>query len=294
MNIIKVSGLRKKFQLSVGKGEVEVLKGLDFEVESGKITGFLGANGAGKTTTMKCLLGLIQPTKGEFSFFGEEGLSVDNRHRLGFLPERPYFYEYLTGREFLRFYAELTWTSQLGNISKAIEEKLEMVDLVRAGDTQLRSYSKGMLQRIGFAQAIIHQPELIILDEPMAGLDPDGRSKLGALIRDVAASGTSIFFSSHLLHDVENMCQNLVIMKEGHVAFQGSTDSFLQDLESGFEVKYRLNNNIVVKTCGSQEELQKLVQDAIAQKGEIVSVLSKRPSLEEAFVKLSFGGGHSE
>ena len=290
MHIISVSNLRKTFKLSLGKGEVEVLKGLNFAVESGRITGFLGANGAGKTTTMKCLLGLIEPTEGEYKFFGEEGLSVENRRRIGFLPERPYFYEYLTGREFLRFYAELAWNDRLGNINSAIEEKLEMVDLLRAGDTPLRSYSKGMLQRVGFAQAIIHEPELIILDEPMAGLDPDGRSKLAGLIREVAKTGTSIFFSSHLLHDVELLCQDLVIMKEGQIAFTGSTDSFLQGLESGFEIKYRKNDEIVSLTCATQEEVQKKIQDAISSNSEIVSVLSKRPSLEEAFVKLSFGG----
>lgn len=294
MDIISVHNLKKSFTLPqtlpipFREKQIEILKGLNFQVEQGKVTGFLGANGAGKTTTLKCLFNLIQPTFGSYSFFNQGPLTIDTRKRIGFLPERPYFYECLTGQEFLRFYGKLSWNSKLGNLSKAIDHVLKQVNLEHAKKLPLRSYSKGMLQRIGFAQAIIHKPDLIVLDEPMAGLDPDGRAMIRNLIKSVAKKQT-VFFSSHLLHDVENSCENLVILNRGEVAYQGSMESLLKNLESGYEIQVKpakKDNQIKFLTADSQKNLHDILQSQLKDKVEILSVSPKRASLEDAFLKL--------
>lgn len=289
--IISVSNLTKSFPLALSlpfrKKEVQVLKGLNFKVQQGKITGFLGANGVGKTTTLKCLFGLIQATSGSYSFFGQGPLTIKTRQKIGFLPERPYFYEYLTGFEFLRFYGQLSWVSKKGNLNKAIYEILKQVNLEQAKDISLRAYSKGMLQRIGFAQAILHQPELIILDEPMAGLDPDGRAMIRDLIRSASKTST-VFFSSHLLHDVENLCENLVILNQGKVAYEGSLEALLKDLGSGYELQIKPLRKDKIETLKAkdQEHLQSLIATEIKNKSEILSVAPQTMSLEDAFLKL--------
>ena len=292
VEIISVKNLKKSFHLSdissSFRKPIEVLKGITFQVEEGKVTGFLGANGVGKTTTLKCLFNLIKPTSGSYSFFDQGPLTIQTRQKIGFLPERPYFYEFLTGEEFLKFYATFNWNSKLGNLNKAINHVLKQVNLERARKTPLKSYSKGMLQRIGFAQAIIHKPELIVLDEPMAGLDPDGRAIIRNLIKDVAQTKT-VFFSSHLLHDVENLCENLVILNKGVVAYQGSMHDLLKDLESGYEIQIKpakKDNKIESLTVNSQEELHHILQSQLKDKADILSVSSKKMSLEDAFLKL--------
>ena len=289
MKSIVVENLRKSFPLALSlpfrKKEVEILKGLNFQVEQGKITGFLGANGVGKTTTLKCLFGLIQPTSGSYSFFDQGPLTLKTRKKIGFLPERPYFYEYLTGWEFLKFYGQLSWTSQLGSLNKAIDRILKQVDLEHAKNISLRAYSKGMLQRIGFAQAILHQPELIVLDEPMAGLDPDGRAMIRDLIRSASQKST-VFFSSHLLHDVENLCEDLVILDQGDVAYQGTLDSLLKSLGSSYELQVQKEGKVTILTADHQEELHILIQKALKDKSDILAVSHKTMSLEDAFLKL--------
>ncbi len=294
MKIISVTNLKKSFPLpyflprALREKKIEVLKGLNFHVEKGKVTGFLGANGVGKTTTLKCLFDLIQPTSGSYSFFGQGPLTIENRKKIGFLPERPYFYEYLTGREFLKFYGKLSWNNKLGHLNQAIDHILKQVNLEHAQNISLRSYSKGMLQRIGFAQAILHQPQLIVLDEPMAGLDPDGRAMIRNLIKS-AAKNKTVFFSSHLLHDVENLCENLVILNKGLVAYQGSMENLLKNLGSGYEVQVKpANKDSKIETLAvkSQKDLHHLLQTQLKAKADILYVTPKKVSLEEAFLKL--------
>ena len=178
MEVFSVKGLKKSFQKNFYSPKQLVLKGFDFSIKAGAITGFLGANGAGKTTTMKCMLGLVFPDEAEFNYFGEPTLTSATKKKLGFLPERPYFYQYLTGHEFLVFYGSLT-----GGITKKVlksraDDLLKKMGLWQARDKALRDYSKGMLQKVGLAQALIHEPELVVLDEPMSGLDPDGRKAM--------------------------------------------------------------------------------------------------------------------
>ena len=287
MSVLKVENLRKSYRSGFWLKETEVLKGVSFTIESGGITGFLGGNGAGKTTTMKCILGLCFPTSGEISFFGDEKLSVPVKARIGFLPEQPYFYNYLTGREFLVFYGQLSTSLSKKDLLFKADEILKRVDLFHAKDRRLRGYSKGMLQKIGLAQALIHDPELVILDEPMSGLDPDGRLAMTELIRDVAKQGRAVFFSSHLLHDAQKLCTNLVILANGEVVYQGGTDGFLSRVSSGFEVTYDENDQIKVKHLENEEGVQKFLGELVSSGKSVIEVRSVRQSLEDAFIDVA-------
>lgn len=291
-DVIKVSQLEKSFKKpGLSRAKVRILKGLNFSVPRGKITGFLGANGSGKTTTLKCLLGLAFPDAGEVRYFGEPGLTEEVKGRIGFLPERPYFYEYLTGEEFLRFYGQLSKKFPRHELDQRIDQLLARVGLQGAKKKALRSYSKGMLQRIGIAQALIHDPEFVILDEPMTGLDPDGRWEVTRIIEETAAKGTSIFFSSHLLNDAEKICDHLVVLKEGNVLFYGPTSEFVVQVESQFTVFFQspaVQNGVQQRTV-TQERLQKTIDELRSSKFDVLEIRKSQVSLEEAFLRAAFG-----
>ena len=287
--LLKISGLRKTYRKGFAAKPVEALKGVSFEIPPGTITGFLGANGAGKTTTIKCLLGLAIPDDGEIRFFGRPGLSLEDKARIGFLPERPYFYEYLSGREFLKFYGELGSRLSASDLRDRIDRLLKRVGLEKAGDRPLRSYSKGMLQRIGIAQALVHEPEFIILDEPMTGLDPDGRYEVREIIRETARAGTAVFFSSHLLPDAEQLCERLVILRQGELAFHGPIRDLLGNMESGFQLVSAKNGKSETELCSSSAELQALIDKRRAESRAILEVRPNRLTLEDAFARIGLG-----
>lgn len=284
--LLTVQGLRKSFRRGLLSKPVDALKGVSFEIPPGTITGFLGANGAGKTTTIKCLLGLAIPDHGEIRFFGQNELGPEVKSRIGFLPERPYFYEYLTGREFLRFYGQLGSKFSSAELSRRIDYLIDKVGLKHAADRPLRGYSKGMLQRIGIAQALVHDPEFIILDEPMTGLDPDGRYEVSEIIRETAKAGTSVFFSSHLLPDAERLCDRLVILKKGELVYQGPTMEFLGKTGSGYQLVTAKDGNVQTEACSSLEELNRRIDEKRAQRVTILEVRPNRLTLEEAFVRI--------
>jgi ABC-2 type transport system ATP-binding protein len=267
-----------------------VLKGLSFSVESGTVTGFLGANGAGKTTTMRCILGLDYHDSGEVKFFGAT-LDQQARRRIGFLPERPYFYEHLTGREFLEFYAKLTSTWKRTVLRDRIDELLTRVDLMFAKDRPLRNYSKGMLQKVGLAQALIHNPEFVILDEPMSGLDPDGRLALAEIITETAKRGTAVFFSSHLLHDMERLCERLVVIKDGLNIYEGTTEALLDRSGAEIEISFLSNGQRTTRRVPGQEQLQPALKELVNGGASILEVRRLRASLEEIFVAMALKGG---
>lgn len=289
MNLLQVRDLKKSYKRGFIPRKNEVLKGVSFSVPAGTITGFLGGNGAGKTTTMRCMLGLDYPDSGTAEFFGAP-LSAASKRRLGFLPERPYFYEHLTGVEFLKFYAHLTSSWKKSVLEDRIASLLNRVDLTHAKDRPLRSYSKGMLQKIGVAQALIHDPELIILDEPMSGLDPDGRLALSEIILETAAKGTAIFFSSHLLHDMERLCQRLVVLKEGVCIYEGQTDALLEKGGTEFEVIFVGNGKKESLTAKDNNELQTVIANVMKSGGAVWEVRRVRASLEDIFVKMALRG----
>lgn len=234
MNIIEVKDLVKKLPTGF-IGKTEVLHNVSFNVPKGVACGFVGNNGAGKTTTLKCLLEFLSPDSGEVLFFGQK-LTVENRIRLGYLPERPYLYEFLTAWEFLRFHWNLTFPSAKG-FEKQAESVLKLVGLYENRNKVMRKFSKGMLQRAGLAQALIHNPDLMILDEPMSGLDPDGRYLVKSILRELKSQGKTLFFSSHLLEDVDELCEYVVIIHHGHILYHGALADFrkqYKNLEEAF------------------------------------------------------------
>lgn len=210
MKILEVQNIKKTLAKKV------VLHDVNFSVKKGDIYGFLGPNGAGKTTTMKCILGLIKSEEGNISVFWEDGLTLDAKKRIGFMPENTYLYKYLTGREFLKFNASFFGLSG-EKCQTRIDEVLHEVWLYEAGNSYLKNYSKWMLQRVWLAQSIINKPELLFLDEPMSGLDPIGRKMVKDLLVRLRDTGTTIFFNTHILADVESICDRISIINKGHI-----------------------------------------------------------------------------
>ncbi|MCX7977616.1 MAG: ABC transporter ATP-binding protein [Bdellovibrionaceae bacterium] len=235
-SVLEVNGLCKTFPGGLFGRDNPVLKNVSFSLPVGKTSGFVGANGHGKTTTIKCIFDFISPDAGTVRLFGQE-MTPKVRKKVGFLPERPYYYEFLTAREFLYFHWRLGGGGDRESFMKRSDELLGKVDLQHAADRKLRGFSKGMLQRIGIAQAILLEPELVILDEPMSGLDPDGRLMVKDILQEEKKRGTSIFFSSHLLHDMDELCDHLVVISYGAIRFSGPTEEFRSnwpDLEAAF------------------------------------------------------------
>ena len=202
-----------------------VLKSISLNIEKGEVFGFLGPNGAGKTTTIKVITGLLRPDSGQVSIFGKEVNSLEAKKKIGFLPEAPYFYEHLTGYEFLKIHALL---HDVRDYEPRVTGLLRRVGLESARDLHLRKYSRGMLQRIGIAQALIGSPELLILDEPLTGLDPVGRKEMKDLILEEKVKGTTIFFSSHILPDAEAVCDRIGIIIEGEIKKVGALSELLR------------------------------------------------------------------
>ncbi len=288
--VVEVEGLAKSYRSPMTRKKVEALSDVNFSIHSGVITGFLGANGAGKTTTIKCLLELAFADAGKVHFFGKLGLSNEAKSKIGFLPERPYFYDYLTGREFLKFYGQISGRIMRGDLAGRAQALLERVGLAHAGDRPLRGYSKGMLQRIGIAQALIHKPEFIILDEPMTGLDPDGRHEVREIIREVASQGTAVFFSSHHLSDAESLCERLVILKKGKLVFEGRTDTLMNQVDANWQISFmskgrEMSEHVTVSTI---DKVQTEIDSLRAAGKEIREVGINKVSLEEIFIRMAF------
>jgi len=225
--VLSVSGLRKTLDRK------EILRGLDFEVGAGEIFGFLGPNGAGKTTTMKCLLGLTRPDAGKITILGQEGLPVSVRAQIGFMPENTYLYRHLTGREFLRFNGKF-FNVASGVLEARITDLLDKVGLASAADRLLAKYSKGMLQRVGLAQALVNAPKVVFLDEPMSGLDPLGRKMVKDLMLALKKEGTTVFFNTHVLPDVEQVCDRFLILCQGRIVEQCAVADLKEPLEALF------------------------------------------------------------
>ena len=222
---LRVSDLHKTVHVGFRRQKVVILKGVDLEVHPNDVFGLLGPNGAGKTTTVKVALGLMRPTSGSVE------LGVPGVSHVGYLPENPYFYDYLSGREFLTFCARL-FGLDASRRRERVEALLREVGLERAAGTHLRKYSKGMLQRVGIAQALINDPELVLLDEPMTGLDPVGRVEVKRIIEDLHERGKTVLFNSHILSDVHELCTRIAIMRDGRVAWTGTVDEALAESPS--------------------------------------------------------------
>jgi len=215
MAAIEILGLEKTYKVGFWRKRGRLaLRPLHLRVERGEVFGFLGPNGAGKTTTLKLLMGLVFPTGGTARILGKDINDVEIKAKIGFLPEQPYFYDYLTAKELLEYYAQLSGVD-VKSCARKIDAMLERVGLKDSARVQLRKFSKGMLQRVGLAQAILHDPEVVFLDEPMSGLDPMGRREVRDLMEELRQQGKTVFFSTHILSDAEALCDRVAIIHEG-------------------------------------------------------------------------------
>ncbi|HRC56640.1 MAG: ABC transporter ATP-binding protein [Myxococcales bacterium] len=236
---IEVRGLEKTYRTPFRRRKVEALRGVSFSVERGRVFGFLGPNGAGKTTTIRVLMGLIRPSAGSCRIMGHDLPSQVARSRVGFLPEQPYFYDYLTVSELLDLAGRLFGLDRATRRRRA-DELIAKVGLDRARSQSLKKYSKGMLQRAGLAQALMNDPDVVVLDEPTSGLDPVGRKEVRELILELRDAGKTVFFSSHILSDVETIADEIAIVARGQIQSQGTPRELVGQSLQGTEIVLRL------------------------------------------------------
>ena len=223
---VVVRGLTKVFPVPFHRQSIVAVRELDLRVQAGEVYGLLGPNGSGKSTTLKIILGLVSPTRGKTEIFGRDSNQVASHEAVGFLPENPYFYKYLTGTETLRFFGKLCGLRG-SQLQKRIDELLELVGLTNARYRRLGTYSKGMLQRIGLAQALINEPKLVVLDEPTAGVDPAGSREIRNLIVDLKRRGITVLLSSHLLAQVQEICDRVGILANGALVREGRLEELI-------------------------------------------------------------------
>ena len=234
--VLEVKDLQKVFHIGFFRKRVEAVKNSSFTVRRGEIFGLLGPNGAGKTTTIKAILRLISPTSGEIKLFGRSADDREAARRVGYMPENPYVYQYLKPLEFLDLCGRLTGmpSSELRDRSEAM---VDMVGLGHAVDRPIGKFSKGMMQRVGLAQALLHDPELLVLDEPMSGLDPIGRKEVRDVLLEQRERGKTLLFTSHILSDVELLCDRVVIMRDGEITAEGNVHDLLQSPQRKVEIR---------------------------------------------------------
>lgn len=299
---ISVQCLVKDFRPGLGLRKRRVLNEVSFSVREGEVYGFVGPNGAGKTTTLKILMGLIRPTSGSATILGHTVSQNDGEGRVGFLPENPYFYSFLTGREVLDFYARLSGVE--GRRRKQhVAGLLSGVGLESAADVRLKNYSKGMLQRVGIAQALVNDPAVVFLDEPMSGLDPIGRKQIRDIILGLRSEGRTVFMNTHILSDVEVICDRVAIIVQGRIRYEGRIADLLGDdalhsdvvlsrlpSEIGARILERYGHG--AQGMGSQIEIQvpdkevsSLLRVALDAGAEVVSVTRNRNALEHVFLE---------
>jgi ABC-2 type transport system ATP-binding protein len=299
MHAIEICNLSKNYPVGFLKRQLRpALKPLDLTVETGETFGFLGPNGAGKTTTLKLLMGIVFPTTGSAKILGKDFLDPEVKRKIGFLPEQPYFYDYLSAPELVDYYARLSGVPAAGR-SRRIGELLERVGLGDVGNKQLRKFSKGMLQRVGIAQAIVHDPQVLFLDEPMSGLDPLGRHEIRELIQDLKDRGKTIFFCTHILSDAEALCDRVAVIHKGELRGVGVVNDLRSTAASKTEVIWNGAHAVpavagllhephiagdAVRATVDPQDLDPLLERLRQQRATLVSVTPLRGTLEEYFL----------
>jgi len=304
--VISIRGLKKDYRQGFFMRRVTAVHDVSFDVQRGDIFGFVGPNGAGKTTTLKVLMGLVRPTQGTASLFGIQVPSARALQRVGFLPENPYIYPYLTPTEFVEMCGSLSGLRGK-TLRSRTRQVLDKVGILYAADRQARKLSKGMLQRTGLAAALVSDPELLVLDEPMSGLDPVGRKEVRDIIVEERRAGRTILFSTHILSDVETLCDRVTILRKGEVVVTGNLDQLLHreikltDIclaEMGNEQFARLTelgvtaerqgSHVIVHVEGSGM-LQEILENLLAQGMQVLEVSSRQETLEDLFVREAIG-----
>ena len=297
---IEITGLEKSFDVGFWrKQKRRALKPLNLTVEAGEVFGYLGPNGAGKTTTLKLLMGIVFPSGGSAKILGLDMQDPRVKAQIGFLPEQPYFYEHLTAAELLDYYGQLSGVS-VADRRKRVPEVLRRVGMADAADVQLRKFSKGMLQRVGIAQAVLHDPKVVFLDEPMSGLDPIGRRDVRDLIEDLKQEGKTVFFSTHILSDAEALCDRVAILHQGELRGVGTVAELTAGSKGKVELLwYGAQAVTALAALGGecratgetvrgvvQEEKVDAAIDALRKAGaRLISVTPVRTTLEEYFVQ---------
>jgi ABC-2 type transport system ATP-binding protein len=298
---IELRGLSKAYRIGhIPQKLRPVLKQLSLVVPRGEVFGYLGPNGAGKTTTLKILMGLLRPDSGDASVLGRPLSDRSWRYRVGYLPENPYLYDYLTAREYLEYVGRLFGLASAERRSRAAR-LLDLVGMAGSEDVSLRRVSKGMLQRVGVAQALMNDPELVILDEPMSGLDPIGRHLIRTVIRGLKDQGKTVFFSTHILSDAETLCDRIALLRGGSVVATGQLDEILtldvsamEVLVSGTSARQieQLGSHVKARQVGDRWHLEvpsaalgDVVQATVQSGARVLSVQPIRQSLEEFFVR---------
>jgi ABC-2 type transport system ATP-binding protein len=272
---IRVCGLSKDYRIGLRGVRLRAVDGLSFSVPRGSIFGLLGPNGSGKSTTIKTILGLIRPSAGVCEVFGQDPLRAANRASIGYLPESPDFQRFLTGRELVSMHARLAGLDD-PDVSARTEQVIVQVGMSDAADRRVGEYSKGMLQRIGLAQALVHDPELLVLDEPTAGVDPVGAADMITLVRKLRDEGKTILLSSHLLAQVEDVCDQVAIVHRGRLVFAGALDDLEESSDRRAIVVDRLDTNI-----------EKELAAWLATRGSrVVHVDRPRARLDKVFLSL--------
>jgi ABC-2 type transport system ATP-binding protein len=277
-----MTGLYKQF---TGKRmtKVDALKGLDLEIAAGEVFGFLGPNGAGKSTTIKLVMGLLRPTAGSARIMGIDSGQSDSRRQVGFLPENPAFYDYLSAEEYISFVGS-QFKMDAALLRRRSEEVLQRMDLWEARKRPMRGYSKGMVQRVGLAQALVHDPDVYILDEPMSGLDPVGRALVKDIMRELKARGKCVFFSTHITADVETVCDRVGVISKGELKAVQRVDSILTEGITGYRVQIKRREGVVETVAVAKEDLNGFVE-TLARQGETIWLIEpERKNLEEFFL----------
>ena len=272
---VEVKNLVKDFKGALGVKNVRAVKDVSLQIAPGEVYGLIGPNGSGKSTTMKAVLGLVAPTSGTTSIFGRNSLKVDSRNEVGFLPENPYFYKHLTAAETVRFYGKLCGMRGR-KLKERIGELLELVGLQDARDRRLRGFSKGMLQRIGLAQAMVQDPRLLVLDEPTAGVDPTGSRQIRDLILELKNRGITVFLCSHLLEQVQQVCDRVGIIHQGVLVNEGRLDELISVENRSEIILENASENLL-------DQIRSLVD--VTHQAEVVSEGNARTTLEDLFLR---------
>lgn len=284
--MIEFVNITKKFQANFWEKHFLALDNVSFQIKAGDLIGFLGANGAGKTTLIKILMDFSRQTSGEVRFNKTLGTTPEQiKSNVGYLPERAYLYQHLTGREFLEYAGSLSAIpkSELQPLIKKWSEKMQ-IDY--ALDRLIRGYSKGMQQRVGFISALMHKPQFLVLDEPLSGLDPVGRKEFKFILKELNNEGTTIFFSSHIVSDVEEICNQVVFLEKGKLIYNGSIDELvLKNSNDEYVLKY-LKDNTIQSLKIKEADKNKVLSDLIASNVSILELEKEKPSLEEIIYKI--------